>query len=152
MSFVKNEWSGVTGSQFEEEFLSVAKMRVTWNGEYIPYRKSMDLIRMNQEPNSALCGAGLRFRDAVASHLNVGIEEVRVYGSLHTCLDEKHGIDMFIDFRGITITIDLTSNPQKAGYKADVIVSKEDVGNNFVLAADRVAYAIRSVSRPTIRA
>jgi hypothetical protein len=155
MSFVtrrNNEWSGVTGSQFEEEFISIAKMKVTWNGEYMSYHRSMDLIRRNQEPNSALCEAGIKFRDAIASRLNVGIEEVRVYGSLHTCLDEKHGVDMFIDFRGMTITVDLTSNPQKAGYKANVIVSREDVGNNFVLAADRVAYAIRSASRPSIYA
>jgi len=154
MSFVKNtEWSGVTGSQFEEEFISIAKMRVTWNGEYIPYRRSMDLIRRNQEPSSALCENGIKFRDAIAEHLNVDIEEVRVYGSLHTCLDEKHGVDMFVDFRGMTITIDLTLNPQKAGYKADVIVGKEDVRNGFVLAADRVAYAIRSASsRPSIHA
>lgn len=154
MSFVKrnSQWSGVTGSQFEEEFISVAKIKVTWNGEYIPYRRSMDLIRRNQAPSSALCEAGIKFRDAIAEHLNVGIDEVRVYGSLHTCLDEKHGIDMFIDFRGTTITIDLTSNPQKAGYKADIIVSRADVGNNFVLAADRVAHAIRSASRPSLYA
>jgi hypothetical protein len=155
MSFVtrrSNEWSGVTGSQFEEEFISVAKIKVTWNGDYIPYHRSMELIRRNQEPSSALCEAGIKFRDAIASHLNVMIEEVRVYGSLHTCLDEKHGVDLFIDFRGTTITVDLTSNPQKAGYKANVIVSREDVNDNFILAADRVAYAIRSASRPSIHA
>jgi hypothetical protein len=154
MSFAirKSEWSGVTGSQFEEEFISVAKMKITWNGEYMSYKRSMNLIRRSQEPNSVLCETGVKFRKAVASHLSVSIEEVRVYGSLHTCLDEKHGIDMFIDFRGTTVTIDLTLNPQKAGYKAHVIVSRQDIGNNFILAADRVAYAIRSMSRPSVYA
>jgi hypothetical protein len=145
-------WFGVTGHQFEEEFISLGKVRVTWNGQYISYNQSMAVVRANQEPNSALCEAGIKFRNEIARQMNVGVEEIKVFGSIETCLDEKHGVDMFVDWKGLTVTIDLTINPQKQQAKADVIVSKEDVNNGFVLAADRVKWAFRQLARPSLSA
>src|SRR5690606_15708744 len=96
-----------------------------------------------QEPNSALCETGIRFRDRIARQMHVSPDEIKVYGSLHTCLDERHGIDLFIDFKGMTVTVDVTKNPQKENYKADIIVAPRDVDEDFVNAAQRIEWVFR---------
>lgn len=146
------QWAGTTGNQFEEEFISVAQVKVTWHGLYMPYEASMNIVRRNQKPNSALCAEGLKFRDEIARQMGVSADELSFYGSHKTCLDIKHGVDLFIDWKGITVTVDLTMNPNKESYKADVIVTPTDVENGFCNAADRVAWAFRQGSRPSLRA
>lgn len=147
----RTPWAGVTGHQFEEEFVLLGRVQVTWNGVYIGYRESMDVIRRNQPANSALNCEGVKLRQEVAKRLGASVDEVNVFASVDTCLDKKHGVDLFIDFRGATVTIDLTLS-SKEGYKANVIVSQCDVEDGFVLAADRIAWAFRSAMRPSLRA
>jgi len=148
----QNIWAGVTGTQFEEEFIKIASVKVTWFGQYIPYDASMRIVRKAQAPNSALNDEGLKFRNEIARQMQISPDELSVYGSLKTCLDEKHGVDLFIDWNGITVTVDLTMNPNKTGYKADVVVAPSDVNDGYTLAADRVAWAFRQGSRPSLRA
>lgn len=48
--------------------------------------------------------------------------ELKLYTALKSSLDIYHGIDGIFSFRGKIVTIDVTMNPHKDKYKADVIV------------------------------
>lgn len=140
--YPKNHWSGTTGRLLEREFIDVKKIGVIWNGEYITYRRSMDEIVTKQVPNSALAVEGKRFRDAIAWNLQVFPYEVEVFGSFHTCLDEKHGIDLVIRFKGVVVTVDVTMNPQKKSAAADFVVSTDDIDSGYKAVAREIGWAL----------
>jgi hypothetical protein len=137
-----SHWSGTTGRLLEREFIDVTKIGITWNGEYITYRRSMEEIITKQSPNSALNVEGKRLRDAIAWSLQVFPYEVEVFGSFHTCLDEKHGIDLIVRFKGVVVTIDVTMNPQKRSAAADFIVSTEEIDDGYKAVARDIGWAL----------
>jgi hypothetical protein len=116
---------GYTGHLFEEEVLGTC--RVEWHG-YMTFHKSMDLVRSHQpcDPTDPSPRQANNFHARVA--MAMGLEdwsELKLYSALGTPLDYLHGIDGFFEFKGRVVTFDLTINPNKDEYKADIIITPE---------------------------
>jgi len=144
-----HEFAGTTGGQFQEEFVGSCRLAM-WRGEYVKYAVAMNMARMNQ-PKDALHQTGVRLRDLIAQKIGVSSDAVKFFTALGTPLDHWHGVDAFIEttaFPGVTVTVDFTLSA-KAGYKARVIVSQEDVLTDFSNAVDAIVSAFR---RPPLRA
>lgn len=127
---------GYTGHLFETEVLGECK--VQWKG-YMSFKKSMELVRSHQscDPTdpSPRQANNLHARVAIA----LGLEdwsELRLYSALGSPLDILHGVDGFFEFRGHTVTIDLTINPNKDCHKADLIVRPEMLERPLELARE----------------
>ena len=118
-----------TGSMFETEIL--AECLVVWDN-YLPYNQCIELVKKNQpkswnpaDPSSA---AGNDLQALIVEALGIDdYDEVKLYTALHSPLDRYHGVDCFIEYQDRRITIDLTVNIYKDAYKADFIISEEDV-------------------------
>ena len=63
----------------------------------------------------------------VATALKVDhMTELEVYPAFGSAFDIYHGVDLFFKYRGRFCTIDLSCNPYKATYKADVMICPDD--------------------------
>lgn len=104
---------------------------------YIGYDHDMGLIRDNyiQEPTNPEKPFAKELRMAVIDDLGLNTNEemsrVRFYTSVGTTLDYNHGVDGWFEFdleKGGTrkITIDVTTNPNKDTWKANIIFQRED--------------------------
>ncbi|MDA2921881.1 hypothetical protein MYX07_01300 [Patescibacteria group bacterium AH-259-L07] len=118
-----------TGEEFEQEVLGCCG-RGGWNGDYIPYRKSLALVKRFQpwnpaEPRPEVARA---LHASVALALNIeDWSELMLYTSINSPLDYYHGIDAFFEYKGRVVTLDVTINPHKGQYKADFTIYRKDV-------------------------
>lgn len=142
--------SYVTGRILEEEIF--CELDVSWNG-YMTYNKAMSFVRDHQNWNptdpTTSAGGDLHAEVALAIENRIGREidwtELGMYSALHTPLDFFHGVDGFFVFRGSIVTVDVTKNPNKDHYKADLILQYSDFSRedrdryDFSLVADRIA-------------
>ena len=62
----------------------------------------------------------------VAEALGVdNMSELQVFPAFDTPFDRWHGVDLFFVYKNRIVTVDLTVNPNKDSYKANVIVNPE---------------------------
>ncbi len=114
----------MTGREFEEKVVGHCLWQ--WQG-YTTREKAMARVR-NSQPES---WDPTDPEPDIANNLHayicikLGLEEwseVAFYSAVGSPLDRWYGIDAFFQFRGEVVTIDLTTNPKKRQYKADLIV------------------------------
>ncbi|MDE1874812.1 MAG: hypothetical protein KGI79_02595 [Patescibacteria group bacterium] len=135
----RNEWSGVTGRQFEEEF--VAEFRSVWDGSYIPFRRAMEIVRRNQ-PRNAVHAEGQRLLVAIAEAMGVSVNELTLFTAAgNNALDWFHKVDAFIDFRGVTVNLDFKM--RNLDSRKAFVVRPLDVENGFSFLAQSIASFIR---------
>lgn len=119
--------NGYTGRTFEEEIL--LRCLWVWNG-YVSYHKSMVMVKEFQpwDPTDPSSPAANDLHTLVVEAL--GIEDysaVKLYTAVSSPLDVFHGIDCFVEWEGIVVTIDLTANCKKDSYKADLVIHEDNV-------------------------
>ena len=136
--FSKGKWSGITGHQFEEEFVGSCKVR--WTGEYIPFRPSVDMVRKGQ-PTDAVHELGKSFLTEVAKALNVTEAELTLLTAVGTPLDQFHRIDAIIEYRGMVAYVDFKMRNLIS--RVAFVVRPEDVDNGFSLIAQDIAWFFR---------
>lgn len=123
--------------------------------EYVPFRQAMARVRKSQpwDPTDPepLVSSNLHAYVCLA----LGVEdwsEVALYTSIGSPLDRFHGVDAFFHFRGRVVTIDVTANPHKNSYKADVILSAEAIENGGLKqVASKIAALLQGSSRTCYR-
>ncbi|MDD4931508.1 MAG: hypothetical protein PHG66_05195 [Candidatus Colwellbacteria bacterium] len=123
---------GYTGKLLELEYLGYCK-DVLGNREFIAYMPFKDSVRnaMQRQPWEDPSDPAPRFASDLHCLLaeELGLDDyhdLEFYTSVGTSLDLYHGVDAFFRLkRGNTwmmVTMDLTMNPEKVEYKADVVV------------------------------
>jgi hypothetical protein len=126
-----------TGRLFEFDFCGKVVDCHKGGAEYQPWYSSMNLIRnrfsreVDKNPAhwdisdpDGLC-SNLFYYVATALQVN-NMEELKVFPAFGSAFDIYHGIDLFFEYRGKFCTIDLSCNPNKDSYKADVMICPED--------------------------
>ncbi|GEM_PF-902644 len=105
---------------------------------YIRFRKAIDLAKKFQpyDPVNPDKHFARDIRIAVQDLLGLKTEEemdrVKFYTAVGSPLDKFHSVDAFIEYtdeNGETVraTFDLTVNPNKKGYKTDIVVQAQDL-------------------------
>jgi hypothetical protein len=142
---------GETGRTFEMDrlYASTDQFRrriidVLLNNDKLPY---LDYRTALQQILESSTDGGYSRKDAIAPpakwlktvHDNIASrlcpkrpEFVRCYPALGTAMDRYHGADIVIAYDDpvagtVTVTVDLTTNPHKLEYKADVIITPRAV-------------------------
>lgn len=133
--------SGYTGGLLEEEVLGHCVVR--WDG-YMKFRQAKAFARSNQ-PKSP-CPIAQKFRASVAKEMKVDIGDVNIFTAVGSPLDKFHSIDGWFEFKGLTVTFDITMS-HKGGYRADVTVVMDGPDQDFDYAACDVAYAFKCAER-----
>ena len=100
---------------------------------YVPFDQSIELVKLRifqpfkdpALPKEKPFPKDLQL--AIANDLNVYLRQLSYYTAIGSPLDTFHGIDAFIeldlgDEHFIRITLDITSDPDKFKYKADVVI------------------------------
>lgn len=120
-----------TGSLFEEEIL--AECIFEWN-TYVDYAKCIELVKANQpkfwNPCDPPTAAANDLHALIVEALNEQYDNVRLFTALRTPLDRYHGVDCFVEYGKKIVTIDVTINSHKQDYKADFILSENDIYND----------------------
>lgn len=120
--------AGYTGHLFEEEVLGVCKAS---HCGYLRWQDATAEVRKNQPRTatpvaSKLCGELRKKLPGV---------DIRFYTAVGSTLDKMHSVDGFFEFEGkVTVTLDLTMNPEKDACKADVLVCERDLADLPALA------------------
>lgn len=138
--------NGLTGRLFEQEVLVVCQ--TGWDGHsYVPFQQALWLVRTHQpwDPTdpSTRQGEDLHCQVAIALGME-NFTELSLLTALGTALDVFHGIDAVFEWRGRMVTIDLTTNPHKDSYKADLILRPEDEDDDWQSAAQEIARRLQS--------
>lgn len=138
--------NGLTGRLFEYEVLAIC--HTSWDGHtYMPFQQSLRLIRENQpwDPTdpSTRQGEDLHCRVALALGLE-DFSELSLLSAIGTPLDLFHGVDAVFQWKGRIVTVDLTTNPYKDSYRADVILRPEDESDSWQSAASEIARRLQS--------
>ena len=111
------------------------------NGEkngYVRFRKALDLAKKFQpyDPTNPDKHFARDIRIAVQDLLGLKTEEemnrVKFYTAVGSPLDKLHSVDAFIEYTDengeiVRATFDLTVNPNKQGYKTDIVVQANDL-------------------------
>lgn len=128
------------GKLIEQELLGSTKKEKMQFGqvheletEYLGYRPAMEYVKSHQRgdpyrPNRFF-PKNLYESLRGDSELNINDEkQLAYYTAVGSALDRFHGVDAFFEYRSekgktIRVTIDVTTNPSKDNYKADVVLS-----------------------------
>lgn len=145
--FYRPEKYGYTGKIFEEDFVGSIKKspdyqkalfelkEKTKKGDYVGYNDALELAKKFQpwDPANPNKNFARDLRIEIIDQLGLEREEdmdrVKFYTSVGSPLDVFHGIDAFLEYtdkEGKThrVTFDLSMNPAKEEYKADLIVKE----------------------------
>jgi hypothetical protein len=112
--------TGETGRLFERRILG--ECIAVAAGEYLTRRNALEAARNGQPPVKTPTRA--RLERELRSLLD---DTVRVRTAVGSVADYCHGVDGFIDFNGLVVTIDVTINPNKDAGKADMVVCEDDL-------------------------
>lgn len=126
----------MTGKLFEYDFCG--NVVDFWNEAltYIPWRKAVKYIKatFSENVDSNPYSWDVSDPDGICSDLFYYVAEalqvqhmtdLKVYPAFGSPLDVFHGVDLFFEYCGKICTVDLTINPNKDNYKANVIVNPE---------------------------
>jgi len=132
---------GITGKIVEKEVFgkspetSTETREASGHEEYLSFRVAMLEIKKDQDsPESKIDPSDPDKEFANDLHASIAeemtpedYERLRFYTAIDTVLDRFHGVDGFMEFdldggETIVITLDVTTNPNKLDYKADVII------------------------------
>ena len=136
--------SGYTGHILEEEVLGHCS--ATWVG-YMTYRSAMELAKATQPKQ--LCPIANRFRKDVVRELSiakgasVSDDQVRIFTAVGSPLDHYHSVDGWFEFEGLVVTFDVTLNPNKRHYRADVTVVMEHPEEDFTIPSRDIVDAFK---------
>ncbi len=124
----------ITGRVFESATFGACKG--VSNG-YAPWRSAMEEARRCQP----------QCRRPAAQRLEAEVRRqcgtvVVFYTAVQSALDYFHGVYGFFEYRGVIVTIDLTTNPYKCTGKADLVVQADDFENLAALAT-RIVQILR---------
>jgi len=152
-----NKFEGYTGKIAESEVLGETateqkEKEQEFYGEYITFEQAVDLVKDNKyQP----------FKDPTNPHekpfphdvhatlieeLSLdSYEQLRFYTAVGSYLDKKHGIDAFFELdlgegESVRATLDMTQNPNKHDYKADVVFHWPNEGIDRKDPEDRVIW------------
>jgi len=128
---MSNEGIGYTGHQMEEElFGSTERETLEREKKYLSFNRALQLARELQpfDPTDPDPRFASDLHATVADKLGLSVEQyhkLRFYTAIGTELDFFHGRDAWLEFdsgsgKQIT-TLDVTINPNKDEYKADII-------------------------------
>ncbi len=130
--------NGYTGRLFEEEILG--RCRGEWNGEaFWTFQSSIRFAAKNQprgwDPTDPPLRSANDLHASVALALGLdNWEELRLFSAIGTPADLFYGTDGFFVFRGKVVTLDVTINPHKEDWKADVVVHERELHDRSGLA------------------
>ncbi|MBI4714269.1 hypothetical protein HY771_03755 [Candidatus Uhrbacteria bacterium] len=137
---------------FEDAYRAIAKE----NG-FVAYKTALDLVRKHtdQDPVNPIQPFAKELRIAVIDALSLETEEqmdrLKFYTAVGTAADIFHGIDGWFEYTDddgnkIIVTLDVTTNPKKETWKADVIIQEvadpSEDENRFIADAERYAKEI----------
>jgi len=128
--------NGYTGRLFEYDFCGPVVDSIVDTPQYRSWRKALSEVVcvFTQDAEANPCQWDVSDPDGLCSDLfyyvatALGVEtmaELSVYPAFGTSFDYHHGIDLFFEFKECLCTVDLTINPNKDEYKADVVVTPE---------------------------
>ncbi|SRR6056297_1359886 len=121
--------NGYTGRIFEEEVLG--EIHLSWDGDgYMTYNKALEYVKENQEWDPTDPDTRTANDLHALTALDLEIEDwnkLLLYNAVSSPLDYYHGVDCFFEFEGEIVTIDLTVNPSKVIYKADLVLHPDDL-------------------------
>ena len=125
---MRTEHSGITGKIVERELFGEIKQErreTPHHWPYYDYEASVILVKNLQpfdptDPEPDFANA-VHYR--VAEQLSLDLDQLRFYTAINSPLDHYHGVDGWFELAvtGQRVTIDLTTNPQKGDYKANII-------------------------------
>ena len=115
-----------------KDFEAARRAMATETG-YVKYEPALDLVRKygKQDPLNPAKPFSKELRQAVIEELGLETTEemdrVRFYSAVGTPADRFHGVDGWIEYdtpdgRRLVVTVDVTKNPNKESWKADVII------------------------------
>jgi len=133
---------GITGKIVEREvfgdpaeFVEGRKKRDFGHEKYMSYRAAMQEVKdIQNNPENGMDPADPEKEFANDLHASIAQEitpddysKLRFYTAVETALDHFHGVDAFFEVdldngKTAIITLDVTTNPNKLSYKADVIL------------------------------
>lgn len=131
------------------------------HGQYVTYAASLEIVRLTQGDNDPTDPARPFANDlhaTVAEELSPDdYSRIRFLTAIGSPLDRWHGVDGLFEFESedgtATITtIDLTTNPEKDVYKADVIIQVPSDGLDREVDKDQYGEAVISAAQKVIEA
>lgn len=150
--------SGYTGGLFEDD-ISPPVTDENWDSKkFYSKEESLEWVKEHQpwnpsdpnlpEQNLNHIANDLHYKVAEALGLE-DVNELKFYTARNSPLDRFYGIDAFFEWNGALFTIDFTVNKHKKEYKADIIVSEEDVDSEASMdaLANTVAKYLKSWSQ-----
>jgi len=161
---MREKFEGYTGKISESEVLGETKTEQAeakreFGGEYIGFRQAVDLVKDVQpfkdpaDPHEKPFPHDLHATLAEALSLD-NYEQLRFYTAVGSYLDKKHGVDAFFELdlgngKSARATLDMTQNPKKQDYKADVVFQWPSEGLDRKDPGDRAAWQdkLREVSK-----
>ena len=152
-----NKFEGYTGKIAESEVLGETtpeekEREKEFNGEYISFKQAVELVKDNgrqpfEDPtNPEEKPFPHDLHATLVEMLSFdNYEQLRFYTAVGSYLDKKHGVDAFVelDLGGgdlVRATLDMTQNPNKQDYKADVVFQWPNEGLDRKDPSDRVAW------------
>lgn len=109
------------GRKFEESFLGFT-LKDDYNlfykpEEYEPFAEALEEVSWTQpedyNPASPSGGCNGKFFEAVKALISVDADQLRYFVSIGTKLDFFHSADAIFCWRDVTVTIDVTADPEK---------------------------------------
>lgn len=147
------------------EFLAAYRKKATESG-YVPREVSIELIRLygKEDPLNPKKPFAHELRQQVIEGLDLQTTEemdrVKFYSAVETAADVFHGIDGWIEYESpemgrIVVTIDVTKNPNKDSWKADVMIPEvadpEEDEEKFMEGVEAAAQDIVSIIEKSLR-
>ena len=140
MSLSNSELKGYTGRLLEGEFLPPVSQT---SATYMPYREAlryaMDRQPRGWRPTDPPSRLANDFQYLISDGLGTDPSRVELYTAVGSPLDRYHGVDGWVVYGSKRVTFDVTLNPHKDSYKADVIVRP----TQLEIAAAEVADLLR---------
>jgi hypothetical protein len=98
---------------------------------YFSFGRSLDFAKRNQpsgwNPRKPNTDFARTFYNCIASHLTKGRDWLHFFVTVGTSLDFWYGVDMVIEYRGVIVTVDLTTRREKPYFKADFLLTIYDI-------------------------
>jgi len=135
--------NGLTGNLFEWSVLGRALAIPSVPAQsYLPYTRAMAVAREHPawDPTDPDPRQANDLHAWVCEGLGVeDYSQVCFYSALGTPLDRFHGVDCWFEVGGRVVTIDLTTDPSKERYKADVVLHPEDLEDGGKAVAEHIS-------------